>query len=310
MATDRKEIPPLELLRAFEAAARRLSFTLAADELFLTQSAVSRQIKALEEHLGVPLFERRHRALVLNEAGQSLYRTTADVLERLRQTTRELRRDRRSRAFTVTTTISFASLWLVPRLSQFVRDHPGIDVRIAATSRVMDVRRESIEFAVRYLPREKAEGIPIFGEQMLPLCSPALARDRSRPLREPQDLAAHTLLHPSLDDIGPGYAGYAELGWPQWLESMGLRDLKPAGALRFSQYDQLVQAAIDGQGVALGRLPLLADLVRARKLVRPFASSVDSPRAYYLIEGPGVARNPDAVAFRDWLLAAARAAAR
>lgn len=293
---------PLELLRAFEAAARLLSFTRAADELFLTQSAISRQIKALETHLGTALFERRHRAIVLTDAGQTLYRTTVEVLEQLRRTVGQLQRRRTRRAVTVTTTISFASLWLVPRLPDFVRAHPGVDLRISATNRVIDVDREDVEFALRYLPIDRAQGPALFGEQVSPVCAPSLLRDRRRPLRRPADLAGHTLLcFASADGAVPA------LDWTLWLESVGLRDLEPAAMLQFSQYDHLIQAAIDGQGVALGRSPLVRDALRAQRLVRPFPTSLVSPRAYYLIESRRAREDADARAFREWLLAACEA---
>src|SRR5216684_6987576 len=142
MHSPRASLPPLDLLRGFESAARHLSFTRAAAELFLTQSAVSRQIQALESFIGVPLFERRHKALALTEAGQAYYRTVATILEQLRDATRRLRETRTGHVLTVTTTVSFASLWLVPRLAHFRREHPRVDVRITATHEVVDMERE------------------------------------------------------------------------------------------------------------------------------------------------------------------------
>src|SRR5436853_1319060 len=133
MASPNRALPPLDLLRGFESAARHLSFTKAAAELFLTQSAISRQIQGLEEFVGVPLFERRHKALALTEAGQAYYRTVAPVLDQLREATRRLRETRTGHVLTVTTTVSFASVWLVPRLSRFRKEYPNVDVRITAT---------------------------------------------------------------------------------------------------------------------------------------------------------------------------------
>ncbi|HKY90508.1 MAG TPA: LysR family transcriptional regulator, partial [Nevskiaceae bacterium] len=182
-----REVPPLDLLRGFEAAARHLSFTRAATELFLTQSAVSRQVQALEEHLGVPLFQRRHRALLLTDAGQILQRTATEVLAQLAETTREIRDLSSTRQITVTTLVSFASLWLVPRLPLFRERHPHIDVRIAADNTVIDLTRDRVDVAIRYVApaRAPANATRLFGEDVVPMCSPALLRDRKRPLRQP-----------------------------------------------------------------------------------------------------------------------------
>ncbi|MCA3180650.1 MAG: transcriptional regulator GcvA [Burkholderiaceae bacterium] len=302
MPLHRADVPPLELLRTFEAAARNLSFTRAAAELYLTQSAVSRQIKALEDDLRVPLFERRHRALALTDAGQALYRTTLDVLERLRETTRQLRAPTARRTFTVTTTVGFASLWLVPRLPRFTAAHPGVDVRLSAVNRMVDLDREDIDVAVRFQPRDRALGEPLFGESVAPVCAPALARDPRRPLREPADLARHVLLH----TMGPAAPGSA-FEWPLWLEAVGLPELEPAGRLHFSQYDMLVGAAIAGQGVALGRMPLLRDAIRDGRLVQPFARSAASPRGYFLVPSRRAQDDPIAHAFGEWLRAEAAA---
>jgi DNA-binding transcriptional LysR family regulator len=307
MPLHRSDVPPLELLRSFEAAARNLSFTRAAAELFLTQSAISRQVKALEEHLGVPLFERRHRALALTDAGQALYRTTLDVLERLRETTRRLRLPARRRSLVVTTTVSFASLWLVPRLPRFTAAHPDVDVRLAAGNRLADLDREDIDVAVRFMAHDRALGAPLFGEEVRPVCAPALVADPARPLREPTDLARHVLLV----TMEQG-ATAASVEWPLWLEAVGLPGLEPAGRLHFSQYDLLVGAAIAGQGVALGRMPLLRDAIRDGRLVFPFPRSAASPRAYYLMVSKRAREDPTARAFVDWLRdeAAADAASR
>jgi LysR family glycine cleavage system transcriptional activator len=296
MVLHRTDLPPLELLRSFEAAARTLSFTRAAGELFLTQSAVSRQIAALESHLGVALFERRHRALALTEAGQSLYHTTMDVLVRLRDTVHRLRPVGRRRSLTVTTTVGFASLWLVPRLPRFTAAHPEVDVRIAAANRIMDIEREDIDVAVRFTPRDRALGEPLFGEEVQPVCAPALVRDPARPLREPADLARHVLLV----TMEPGVAA-AAAEWPVWLEAVGLPHLEAAATLHFSQYDLLVAAAIAGQGVALGRLPLVREAIREGRLVAPFGRAAVSPRGYYLAESRRARGDPTAQAFVAWL---------
>ena len=290
------QVPPLELLLAFEAAARHLSFTKAAGELFLTQSAVSRQIQALEESLGGKLFERRTRALFLTENGQRLYQVAQEVLQELHDTTQKLRGTAAARTVTVTTTPGFASLWLIPRLNGYLQGHPGIDVRISASYDTVNLERDGVDLAIRYAKAAEMEGErPLFEEEVIPVCSPALAADPSRPLREPADLRAHVLLH--MDDPRASW-----IEWNLWLHAHGLRDFKPAGALQFSQYDQLVQAAINGQGVALGRLPLLRRTLRDKQLVTPFRKSIVSSRGYYLVRSSRTAGKQDVAGFEAWLL--------
>jgi hypothetical protein len=190
-----RELPPLDLLRGFEAAARHLSFTKAAAELFLTQPAVSRQVHALEETIGVVLFQRRHRALLLTDAGQVLHRKVTTMMQELRETVRELRGSAELRTLTVTTTVTFASLWLVPRLPMFHALNPTTDVRISANNQLLDLVRERIDVAIRNCACDAAppDGVRLFGEEVIPVCSPRLLRDRARPLRTPDDLRRHVL---------------------------------------------------------------------------------------------------------------------
>ncbi len=299
----RAELPPLDLLRGFEAAARNLSFTKAAAELFLTQSAISRQVQGLEDALGVPLFQRRHRALLLTDAGQQLLTVTRAVLEQLAEATRQIRGEQAARPLTVTTTISFASLWLIPRLPDFRAGCPRADVRISADNQILDLRRDRIDVAVRYMAPSAAprDAVRLFSDEVLPLCSPKLLRDRARPLRAPADLKHHVLLH---DDYLPGAPAQAWLEWGNWLAAHGLQDLKPAGDLRFSHYDQLIQAAIAGQGVALGRLPLLAAVLRRKELVAPFETAGKKPvssRAFFAVASPDSSARPEVREFVAWL---------
>ena len=295
MHSQRWQLPPLELLLAFEAAARHLSFTKAAGELFLTQSAVSRQIQALEESLGSKLFERRTRALLLTEAGQRYYQVAQGVLGELDEATQKLRGATAARTVTVTTTPGFASLWLIPRLNGYLQANPGVDVRISASYDSVHLERDGVDLAIRYASDEQMTGQrPLFEESILPVCSPALAADPARPLREPADLRAHVLLH--MDDAR---ASWVE--WNIWLHAHGLRDLQPAGSLQFNQYDQLVQAAVNGQGVALGRLPLLRRLLREKTLVTPFKKSVVSSRGYFLLRSARAAGKREVKEFEAWL---------
>ena len=292
------DLPPLNQLEAFEAAARHLSFTRAADELALTQSAVSRQIAALEAFFGVPLFQRLHRALRLSDAGMQLQRTVVDVLQQLHTTSAALRGERRLKTVVVTTTAGFAGLWLIPPLAGFTASHADVDVRISASYQVVNLDRDGVDVAVRYHTEERAgsEGMRLFGEVAMPVCAPRLRRDPSRPLKRPEDLRHHCLLH--LDN-GPGSH---LLEWPPWLRAMKLEGLKPASVLHFSMYDQLIQAAVSGQGVALGRRPLVDDLIAQRKLVVPFSDRVASPRSYFVFQSQASRRKPEVREFLSWLM--------
>lgn len=294
-----RRAPSLDLLRGFEAAARRLSFTLAAEELFVTQSAVSRQVKALEADLGVALFERRHRAIRLTDAGRALYRATEQALRLLADTAAELRDGGARRAITVSCSAGFAALWLVPRLMDFREGHPEIDLRIDANNRILDLDREGIELAVRYCPPELAPtgATRLFGEEVFPVCAPSLLTRPGKPLAAPQDLRHHVLLHYGDDD-----SALPSASWTMWTEAMKLHDLKPAGSLRFGQYDQLIQAAVEGQGVALAIGPLVRRHVRQGRLVALFGKRFASPRGYYLVSSARGRRNAQARAFTDWLL--------
>jgi DNA-binding transcriptional LysR family regulator len=297
------ELPPLELLVAFESAARHLSFTRAAEEIALTQSAVSRQVLALESRLGVPLFRRLHRALALTEDGARLYAATIDALGRIDRVTREIRHGERVRTVVVTTTPGFAGLWLIPRLAGFTGAHPGVDVRISASNALVHLDRDGVDLAIRYRSVEAdspGPGTRLFGETVFPVCSPRLRRPPFPALALPSDLSAHTLLRMEPD-------GHNQLqDWDLWLHAMGLDELRPAGVLHFSSYDQLISAALAGQGVALGRMPLIAAAIRSRKLVAPFSDRIASPRSYVLLASAASAGKPEVLDFMAWLLAEAR----
>lgn len=294
-------LPPLDLLVGFEAAARHLSFTKAGAELSLTQSAVSRQIKELEDDLGVALFHRRHRALALTEAGQQFYAVAAQVITTMRTATERLRAQAgRKRPLSVTTTNSFASLWLIPRLAGFTRTHPGVDVRITADTRVQDLERDGLDVAIRHGPPSLAgpNAIKLMGERVFPVASPKLLK--RLPLRKPADLARHVLLQYDDPDMRHPW-----LHWKTWLEVERLVDLKPAGTLSFSGYEQIIPAAVAGHGVALGRSPLVKDLLSDGQLVAPFKSQADPARAYFAIVSKNAAGRPEVTAFVEWLKAEA-----
>ena len=300
MASGNRPLPPLDFLRGFEAAARHLSFTRAAAELFLTQSAVSRQIQALEEFVGVPLFERRHKALTLTEAGQAYYRTVGPVLEQLREATRRLRAARTGNVLTVTTTVSFASMWLIPRLGRFRKRQPKVDVRITATHEVVDLEREGIDVAIRdsAVNRSPPGALMLVGEHLAAVCSPAYLKESKaakRPLAHPRDLRHHILL--SGDD-----ARWPWLAWRAWLEAMGVEEeFEPAGTLTFSHYDQVLNAAVHGQGVGLGRMSFAKALIGEKRLVALFGREQRLARAFYAVYAKDAEKRPEARAFVEWI---------
>jgi LysR family glycine cleavage system transcriptional activator len=293
-----RRLPSLDMVRGFEAAARHLSFTKAGDELALTQSAISRQIKALEDALGAPLFVRMNRRLELTEDGRIFARAVSEALGIVDTAAREIASRSAREPVTVTTTMSFASLWLVPRLAAFRQRHPDIDVRIVADDAVLDPRAHRIDLAIRFCApgAAPAGGIALFDESVIPVCSPRLLEDPRRPLREPADLAGHVLLA-----LATVRSDFSWLDWAPWFVALGVPSLRPAGVLSFSNYSQMIQAAIDGAGVALARLPLLERHIERGELVAPFGQRQALSRQYYVVE---TARGGNArvEALRLWLL--------
>ena len=301
---NRHELPRLELLYTFEAAARTLSFTRAAAELFLTQSAVSRQIQQLEGDLGTPLFERQHRALALTDAGRLMHRTVSDCLERLRDATVSLRATTSMRQVAITTTPGFASLWLIPRLVSFTAAHPEVDVRMSATLEVLDMERNAIDVSVRLRLIEGAEGVRLFEEIVLPVCAPSLLKNSKLPLRTPADLKHHTLLAANAPPGMVKAGAPVGMDWVPWLKFTGREDIRMKNTLHFSQYSDAVAAAVAGQGVVIGRLPLLNELLHEGRLVAPFPGAA-SHWGYFATLSPRAAGNADAQDFVRWLQAEA-----
>ena len=298
MLVTARDLPSLDLLKGFEAAARHLSFTKAGEELFLTQSAISRQVQALEEQVGAQLFQRRTRSLLLTDAGQRYYQVVRAALDDLRAATASVRSASSQAILTVSTTVTFASLWLVPRLAAFQGMQPGVQVRLVAENRMQDLDREGIDIAVRYCPPAIAgrSAMKLFGERVLPVASPSVT-ERLK-LKRPEDLTRAVLLE---------YEGVPHtvwLTWPVWFETMKVPMPSPAGTLRFTQYHQIIQAAEAGQGVALGRVPLVDKLLRTRQLVAPFGrtrTTAAESRAYYVVVNARAAGRPEARAFAEWL---------
>ena len=301
MAKPVRDLPPLDLLRGFESAARHLSFTRAADELFLTQSAVSRQILALEEFLGVKLFERSHKALTLSAEGRTYLRAVSPALDDVREATRVLREPRGANVLTVTTTVSFASIWLVPRLARWRRAHPGVDVRITATHEVVDMDRAGIDVAIRDCPLDRVPpgATHLASERLAAVCSPQYAREARKaklPLRAPADLRRHVLL--SFHDPA---GRFPWLSWAAWLEAMGVEDFTPETTLAFDQYDQVMHAALLGQGVALGRMTLGEQYLREEKLVTLFGAPTAAGRGFHALLSSRARDKAEARDFVQWL---------
>jgi DNA-binding transcriptional LysR family regulator len=300
---DRQRAPrvSLDLLRGFRAAARHLSFTRAARELFVTQSAISHQVKTLEDQLGRPLFRRVNRSLELTDTGAELYHAIDDALLQIDEATQ--RAGGPWRTLAVTTTVALASTWLVPRLPRFAEMHPEIDLRVVASNDTVDLNREHIDVAVRFvtldMPVPSSE--KLFDYLQFPVCAPSLARGRKRPLRELADLGRHVLL-----DFETVLYGRPWYDWQRWFEAMQLRDVKGAGWLRFSHYDQVIEAARNGAGIAVGKWPHLSEHLREGSLVAPFGNTAVATVGAFYVEIMDAAQTEPATAFADWLRAEAR----
>jgi LysR family glycine cleavage system transcriptional activator len=290
-------LPPLDALRGFVAAARRMSITAAAQDLCLTQSAVSRQIQALEERLGTPLFTRSSRSIALTEAGEQLFQLASPWMDRLLDLAESLRQDVRVRPVTISASIGVASLWVLPRLGAFQAAHPHIDVRVATSNRLMDLEQDGIDLAIRYSPATPATegGLLLFKEEVAPVASPAVAAAAFGPAGA---LLEHVLL--GLDERGRPW-----LHWDYWLKAQGLEQRKPKGYLHFNQYDQVIHATAGGHGVALGRLALLLPMLADGRLVAQMERRLQvDDYGYWLMQASGPQR-PDVTALRDWLVAQA-----
>jgi LysR family glycine cleavage system transcriptional activator len=289
-------LPSLNGLRAFEAAARHLSFTVAASELNVTQTAVSHQIRRLEEELGVRLFVRQNRALALTPEAKDYLPGVRAAFNDLRLATDRLLRRDDDHVLTVSTLASLAAKWLLPRLSTFQESHPGIDVRITTSPGLVDFRNGDVDAAIRYgrghWAGTRAEWLT--ADELFPVCSPALL-EGDKPLRCPEDLAHYTLLHSS--------GGYDD-DWRLWLTAAGLpSNISKQPGLTFDLIFLTLQAAIDGSGVAMGRTSYVeADIAKGR-LVVPFKVTLPADAGFYLVTPEAKADSPKLRAFRQWLKA-------
>ncbi|MFP8779515.1 LysR substrate-binding domain-containing protein [Hydrogenophaga sp. RWCD_12] len=298
-------------LRAFEAVARHLNFRAAAEELSLTQSAVSRQIQALEDEVGTALFLRHTRAVELTSAGSILLRASNLALEKIDAAVRLIRQSAGRRSVAITTWASFASMWLIPRLEAFQREHPDIDIRIDATDAAVDLATADVDLAIRYAAPETitAGAVRLFGEQLTPVASPWLLREHR--IAKLDDLAKVTLVEAG-DAHRTRHLEY--LTWQRWLDhfapattgsprTRAKARLSPQRWLYFNYASQIVQAALTGQGVALARLPLVAESLANGDLVEPLPKMrLDSPLVYWLVVAPHTHQRPEVKAFCEWLL--------
>jgi LysR family transcriptional regulator, glycine cleavage system transcriptional activator len=290
-------------LRAFEAVARHLNFRAASEELALTQSAISRQIQALEADVGVPLFLRHTRAVELTSAGAQLLLAVTPSLERIDGAVRQIRQSAGRRSVSLTTFASFASMWLIPRLEAFQHSHPDIDIRIDASDIAVDLGVADVDLALRYGPAATmpAGAVRLFGEQLTPVASPWLLKSAPR-LKKPVDLAQFALI-----EAGDAQQSHLQwLSWQRWFGLQQLGHLQPKRWLYFNYAYQMVQAALAGQGVVLARLPLVAESLVNGDLVEALPQQrMDSPMAYWLIVGPRSTGREEITAFCDWLQAQA-----
>jgi len=285
-------LPTLNALKAFEAAGRHLSFTRAAEELHVTQAAISHQIKSLEEQLGIRMFRRGPRGLLLTDAGQSYLPEVREAFQKLTAATERLLEDDARSTITVSVLPSFAARWLVPRLTRFREDHPDVEVRVSADDRLADFDRDDVDLAIRY-GRGDYPGLHadrFLTEELFPVCSPELLK--RLPLDRPEQLCDHTLLH---DDM--------RMDWSMWLLAAGVEGVDPRRGPSFNDSSMVLQAAVDGQGVALGRSALALDDLAAGRLVRPFDFALPAEYAYYILCPERTANRPNIKTFREWLLA-------
>jgi len=301
---------PLQLdhLRTFDAVARRLSFSAAANELHLTQSAISRQIKALEEDLGAPLFSRGTRRVELSAAGLTLRHTLTPLLDQLDRVVRDIRSRGGRPRVSVSTFASFASLWLMPRLAAFQKANPDFDIRLSATDHMTSLDDPEQDIVLRYCEPDMAPmGERMFGELITPVASPhLLAQARAGaapPLDQPSDVARHTLLEE--DDPRPSTS--YQLSWRRWLDEHGMSGLQPQRWLYLNFTYQQVQGALAGQGIALARLALVHDLLEGGELVELFDGRcrIAGTFGYYLIQLPLAQQRPELVRFVEWVRAEA-----
>ena len=299
MITLRRNLPPPTGLVTFEAAARHLNFTRAAEELGVSQAAVSRQVKSLEANLGVSLFLRAARRVRLTAEGRRLYDAVATGLTHIAEVSGDLRRQGEVAGVAVAASTAFTSMWLMGRVGSFRADHPEIALRLVAVDPYVDPLSAGVDLAIRYGDGDwpGLDTLRLFDDLVMPVSSPGYLAGKPA-LDDPADLAAHTLLHQ--DDIEPDW-----VSWRDWLSAFGIT-LPPArGGLSFNSYANVIQAALDGQGIAIGWVRLVDGPLRRGALVRPIPHVSRSDQAHHVIVPRNRQLGPEAAQFRDWLMATA-----
>jgi len=294
-----RRLPPLNALKAFEAAARHLSFTLAAEELHVTQAAISHQVKSLEDYFGFPLFERRVRALRLTPQGGQYLPEITLALDAIESATARLSpEDEAEGVLTVSTAPSFLSRWLIPKMMDWQETHPEIELRVTSTVKLANFASDDVDVAIRYgrgdWPNLVAERL--FREQTFPVCAPGYL-ERDPPIRKPEDLIGLTLIHVSVWSDA----------WQLWLRAAGVDNVEAEKGLVFDTVDDALRAAAQGLGVALGRQQMTDEDLESGRLVRPFDISVPVDYAHYLVYPQGALARPKVKAFRDWVFKRATA---
>ena len=294
-------LPSLSLFQTFEVVARRSSFTLAANELCLTQSAVSRQIRALEDQLGLPLFQRLHRAIELTTDGQQLFESVSRALEEIRESVGKLRAAAENPQITVAASVAFSYYWLMPRIEGFTVQHPDIDLRLLATDQMVNLRKEDVDVAILY-GNGNWEGTRthlLFGEKVYPVCSPSYLRDHPE-LRSASDALDQTLLH--LDGGGNIWGG---VDWRVWLMAHGVTGQPVRRGVRLNSYPMILQAAEAGRGVALGWSYITDAMLTDGRLVCPIANSLETREGYYVSALEKTAEAPTVASFLQWIMSEA-----
>lgn len=295
-----RRLPSMKALRAFESAARHLSFTKAADELNVTQAAISHRVKTLEECLSVQLFRRFNRKLELTDAGRNYLPSLRHALDMVGTAGDRASRQEAAASLRVSVVISFATKWLLPRLQEFKALHPEIDVLVTADDTLVNFGRDAFDVSIRF-GRGRYPGLradPFMKDWIIPVCSPALL-EGPHPLRKPADLKHHTLLH-DLASFGDDL-----LDWSYWLEAAGVTGVDPNLGPGFNLWGMLIDAAIAGQGVALARFAIAEGDIDAGRLIQPFGPSLPSEYAYWIVSPPEGAACPNVRKFREWLIAEA-----
>jgi LysR family glycine cleavage system transcriptional activator len=297
-----RRLPPLNALRAFEAAARNLSFLKAGEELAVTPGAISQQVRGLEQQIGVPLFRRLARGVLLTDAGQLYARQIGQLFDGIAAATEEARRDSGATSLRVVTGTSFAARWLIPRLGTFRSANPTITLRVVADDAIETLAAEEADVGIHYGPGKTPglESVFLFSEDIFPVCSPKLLAGPV-PLASLEDLGRHSLLDDEPDGIYD-----PNLTWRHWLKSVGAGHIEPPPGVRFSYTHMALQAAAAGHGVALGTSVLGADDLIAGTLVRPLEEFTTSKFAYWLVATPAAAEWPKVKAFRDWVMSETR----